>query len=97
LMRAVFEEMIDHRYLPFFAYAKCIRSLRSVVEVMDQVGIEEYLSRRGSRTMEFAVRKSGPRAIDREEIKKIFQETLKVILPPVGCRNGSLACLTCIE
>ena len=75
LMRAVFEEMVDHGYPPFFAYAKCIRSLRSVVEVMDQVGIEEYLSRRGSRTMEFAVRKSGPRAIDRQEIKKIFDET----------------------
>jgi len=75
LMRAVFEEMVDHGYPPFFAYAKCIRSLRSVVDVMDQVGIEEYLSRRGSRTMEFAVRKSGPRAIDRQEIKKIFEET----------------------
>ncbi len=75
LMRAVFEEMVDHGYPPFFAYAKCIRSLRSVVDVMDQVGIEEYISERGSRTMEFAVRMSGPRVIDREEIKKIFDET----------------------
>ena len=75
LMRAVFEEMVEHGYPPFFAYAKCIRSLRSVVDVMDQVGIEEYISKRGSRTMEFAVRMSGPRAIDRQEISKIFQET----------------------
>ncbi len=75
LMRAVFEEMVKHGYPPFFAYAKCIRSLRSVVEVMDQVGIEEYISRRGSRTMEFAVRMNGPRAIDREAISAIFKET----------------------
>jgi ketol-acid reductoisomerase len=75
LMRAVFEEMVNHGYPPFFAYAKCIRSLRSVVEVMDQVGIEEYISRRGSRTMEYAVRKSGPRAINRQEIENIFEET----------------------
>lgn len=75
LMRAVFEEMVEHGYPPFFAYAKCIRSLRSVVDVMDLEGIEEYLSKRGSRTMEFAVRKSGPRAIDRDEIRKIFEET----------------------
>jgi ketol-acid reductoisomerase len=75
LMRAVFKEMVDHGYPPFFAYAKCIRSLRSVVDVMDQIGIEEYISKRGSRTMEFAVRMSGPRAIDQEEIKKIFAET----------------------
>ena len=75
LMRAVFKEMVDHGYPPFFAYAKCIRSLRSVVDVMDQIGIEEYISKRGSRTMEFAVRMSGPGAIDQEEIKKIFAET----------------------
>ena len=75
LMRAIFEEMVAHGYPPFFAYAKCIRSLRSVVEVMDQVGIEEYLTQRGSRTMEFAVRINGPRVINHQEIKNIFTET----------------------
>jgi ketol-acid reductoisomerase len=75
LMRAVFDEMVDHGYPALFAYAKCIRSLRSVLEVMDDVGIEEYISKRGSRTMEFAVRMSGPRAINRQEISNIFEET----------------------
>lgn len=75
LMRAVFEVMVEHGYAPHFAYAKAIRSLRSVVDVMDEVGIEEYISRRSSRTCEFAVRMSGPRVIDREEIEKIFDET----------------------
>jgi len=75
LMRAVFEEMVEHGYPSHFAYAKCIRSLRSVIDVMDQVGIEKYISSLGSRTMEYAVRISGPRAIDRQEISNIFEET----------------------
>ena len=54
---------------------KSIRSLRSVVDVMDEMGIEEYISQRSSRTCEFAVRMSGPRVINREEIEKIFEET----------------------
>jgi len=77
LMRAVFEVMVEHGYPPFFAYAKAIRSLRSVVDVMDEVGIEEYISRRSSRTCEFAVRMTGPRVIDRDEIVKVFDETSK--------------------
>lgn len=77
LMRAVFEVMVEHGYPPFFAYAKAIRSLRSVVDVMDEVGIEEYISRRSSRTCEFAVRMTGPRVIDRDEIVKVFGETSK--------------------
>ena len=56
LMRAVFEIMVAHGYPPHFAYAKAIRSLRSVVDVMDEVGIEGYISERSSRTCEFAVR-----------------------------------------
>ncbi len=75
LMRAVFEVMVEHGYPPHFAYAKSIRSLRSVVDVMDEIGIEAYISERSSRTCEFAVRMSGPRAINRPEIEKIFAET----------------------
>jgi ketol-acid reductoisomerase len=75
LMRATFEVMVANGYAPHFAYAKAIRSLRSVVDVMDELGIEEYISRRSSRTCEFAVRTSGPRVVDRAEIEKIFEET----------------------
>jgi len=39
-MRAVFEVMVEHGYPPYFAYAKSIRSLRSVIDVMDEMGIE---------------------------------------------------------
>jgi ketol-acid reductoisomerase len=77
LMRAVFEVMVEHGYPPHFAYAKSIRSLRSVMDVMDEIGIEEYISSRSSRTCEFAVRMSGPRVINREEIEKIFEETAR--------------------
>jgi ketol-acid reductoisomerase len=75
LMRAVFEVMVKNGYPPYFAYAKSIRSLRSVIDVMDEMGIEEYISNRSSRTCEFAVRMSGPRVINRDEIEKIFDET----------------------
>lgn len=75
LMRATFETMVKHGYPPYFAYAKAIRSLRSVVDVMDSVGIEEYISHRSSRTCEFAVRTSGPRVVARQEIERIFEET----------------------
>lgn len=77
LMRAVFEVMVEHGYPPHFAYAKSIRSLRSVMDVMDEVGIEEYISTRSSRTCEFAVRLTGPRVINRAEIEKIFEETAR--------------------
>jgi ketol-acid reductoisomerase len=77
LMRAVFEVMVKNGYSPYFAYAKAIRSLRSVVDVMDEIGIEEYISTRSSRTCEFAVRMTGPRVIDREEIEKVFEETTR--------------------
>ena len=75
LMRACFETMVAGGYPPSFAYAKAIRSLRSVIDVMDEVGIENYISTRSSRTCEFAVRTRGPRVIDRQEIQKIFDET----------------------
>ena len=75
LMRAVFEVMVENGYPPYFAYAKAIRSLRSVVDVMDEIGIEAYISERSSRTCEFAVRMTGPRVINRPEIEKIFEET----------------------
>jgi ketol-acid reductoisomerase len=75
LMRAVFDVMIEHGYPSYFAYAKSIRSLRSVLDVMDEIGIEAYISERSSRTCEFAVRLTGPRVINRQEIEKIFEET----------------------
>lgn len=75
LMRAVFDTMVENGYAPYFAYAKAIRSLRSVVDVMDSVGIEEYISRRSSRTCEFAVRMSGPRVVNYDEIRQVFAET----------------------
>ncbi|MGH9303962.1 MAG: ketol-acid reductoisomerase [Acidimicrobiales bacterium] len=77
LMRATFETMVAHGYPPYFAYAKAIRSLRSVVDVMDSIGIEEYISRRSSRTAEFAVRMTGPRVVDRGEIERVFEETAR--------------------
>jgi len=75
LMRATFEVMVQNGYPPYFAYAKAIRSLRSVVDVMDELGIEEYISNRSSRTCEFAVRMTGPRVINRKEIENVFEET----------------------
>jgi ketol-acid reductoisomerase len=77
LMRAVFDVMVEHGYPPHFAYAKSIRSLRSVIDVMDEIGIEEYISTRSSRTCEFAVRLTGPRVINRQEINNIFEETIR--------------------
>ncbi|MDR3575280.1 MAG: ketol-acid reductoisomerase [Anaerolineaceae bacterium] len=75
LMQAVFDAMVSHGYPAHFAYAKAIRSLRSVVDVMDKVGIEGYISERSSRTCEFAVRMSGPRVINYDEVEKILTET----------------------
>jgi ketol-acid reductoisomerase len=74
-MRLCFQTMVDNGYPPSFAYAKAIRSLRSVIDVMDEVGIEEYISRRCSRTAEFAIRTRGPRVINEEAIREIFRET----------------------
>lgn len=75
LMRLCFQVMVDNGYPPSFAYAKAIRSLRSVIDVMDEVGIEEYVSRRCSRTAEFAIRTRGPRVVNEEAIREIFRET----------------------
>lgn len=75
LMRACFNVMVENGYPPSFAYAKAIRSLRSVIDVMDEKGIEEYLTHGCSRTCEFAVRTRGPRVINLGEIRKIFAET----------------------
>ena len=74
LMRTVFETMVEHGYNPYFAYAKAIRSLRSVVDVMDKIGIEEYITKRSSRTCEFGVRINGPRVVNCQEVKNIFTE-----------------------
>ena len=75
LMKMCFQTMVDNGYPPSFAYAKAIRSLRSVIDVMDEVGIEEYVSRRCSRTAEFAIRTRGPRVINEDAIREIFAET----------------------
>jgi ketol-acid reductoisomerase len=75
LMRLTYQIMVDNGYPPSFAYAKAIRSLRSVIDVMDEVGIEEYISNRSSRTCEFAIRTRGPRVVNEAEMRKIFQET----------------------
>jgi ketol-acid reductoisomerase len=75
LMRTCFQVMVDNGYPPSFAYAKAIRSLRCVIDVMDEVGIEEYVSRRCSRTAEFAIRTRGPRVVNHEAIREIFRET----------------------
>src|SRR3954468_6440458 len=75
LMKACFNTMVENGYPPSFAYAKAIRSLRSVIDVMDEVGIEDYVGGRCSRTCEFAIRTRGPRVINLEEIRKIFAET----------------------
>ena len=79
LMRLCFQVMVDNGYSPSFAYAKAVRSLRSVMDVMDENGIENYLTTRSSRTCEFAVRTRGPRVINEEAVRQIFQETEKGI------------------
>jgi ketol-acid reductoisomerase len=79
LMKLCFQVMVEHGYPPSFAYAKAIRSLRSVIDVMDENGIEDYLTGRCSRTCEFAVRTRGPRVINEAELRKIFDETEKGI------------------
>jgi ketol-acid reductoisomerase len=75
LMRLTYRIMVENGYPPSFAYAKAIRSLRSVIDVMDEVGIEEYISRRSSRTCEYAVRTRGPRVVNEGEMRAIFEET----------------------
>jgi ketol-acid reductoisomerase len=75
LMRACYNVMVENGYPPSFAYAKAVRSIRSVLDVMDENGIEDYLTGRCSRTCEFAVRTRGPRVINEGEIRKIFAET----------------------
>lgn len=75
LMKACFNTMVENGYPPSFAYAKAIRSLRSVIDVMDEIGIEPYVSGGCSRTCEFAIRTRGPRVINESEIRKIFAET----------------------
>jgi len=90
LMRMCFQVMVDNGYPPSFAYAKAIRSLRSVLDVMDENGIEDYLTGRCSRTCEFAVRTRGPRVINEDEIRKIFAETDKGIFARDWMQEWSL-------
>jgi ketol-acid reductoisomerase len=75
LMRLCFQVMVEKGYPESFAYAKAVRSLRSVLDVMDENGIESYLTSRSSRTCEFAVRTRGPRVIDEDAVRQIFKET----------------------
>ncbi|WFS63371.1 ketol-acid reductoisomerase [Pseudodesulfovibrio thermohalotolerans] len=75
LMRTMYNIMVKNGYPRSFAYAKAIRSIRSIIDDIDAVGIEEYLTSRASRTCEFAVRHSGPRVINEEAMEEIFEET----------------------
>jgi ketol-acid reductoisomerase len=75
LMRLCYQVMVENGYSPSFAYAKAVRSLRSVLDVMDENGIENYLTARCSRTCEFAVRTRGPQVIDADAVRRIFRET----------------------
>lgn len=75
LMRACYNTMVENGYPSSFAYAKAIRSLRSVIDVMDEKGIETYLTTGCSRTCEFAVRSRGPRVINEDAVRQIFKET----------------------
>src|SRR3954452_3626488 len=90
LMRACFNVMVENGYPPSFAYAKAVRSLRSVVDVMDEHGIEDYLTSRCSRTDEFAVRTRGPRVINEGEIRKVFEETEKGVFARDWMQEWSL-------
>jgi ketol-acid reductoisomerase len=90
LMKLCFQVMVDNGYPPSFAYAKAIRSLRCVIDVMDESGIEDYLTKRCSRTCEFAVRTRGPRVINEEEIRKVFAETEKGVFARDWMQEWSL-------
>ncbi|TVR74679.1 MAG: ketol-acid reductoisomerase [Spirochaetaceae bacterium] len=90
LMRLCFQTMVDNGYPPSFAYAKSIRSLRSVIDVMDEHGIEDYLTGRSSRTCEFAVRTRGPRVINDEAVRQIFDETQRGIFARDWMQEWSL-------
>ncbi|EGB14478.1 ketol-acid reductoisomerase [Pseudodesulfovibrio mercurii] len=75
LMRTMYNIMVKNGYPRSFAYAKAIRSIRSIIDDIDAVGIEAYLTSRASRTCEFAVRHSGPRVINEKAMEEIFAET----------------------
>jgi ketol-acid reductoisomerase len=75
-MKILFKVLVEKGYPPTFAYSKAIRSLRSIVDVIDEVGIEEYL-RRASRTCEYAVRTRGARVVNIYEIQEIYRETVQ--------------------
>ncbi len=90
LMRLCFQVMVEHGYPPSFAYAKALRSLRSVLDVMDEHGIESYLTSRCSRTCEFAVRTRGPRVINEQAVRQIFHETEKGIFARDWMQEWSL-------
>ena len=90
LMKLCFQIMVENGYPPSFAYAKAIRSLRCVIDVMDESGIEDYLTSRCSRTCEFAVRTRGPRVINEDEVRKIFAETEKGVFARDWMQEWSL-------
>ena len=74
-MCAVYETMVARDHPAHFAYSKAIRSPRSVVNMMDRIGIGAYIPTRSSRTCEFAVCMNGLRVIDRDVVKEICEET----------------------
>ncbi|MEH0018092.1 MAG: ketol-acid reductoisomerase [Desulfobacter sp.] len=90
LMRNMYEIMVDAGYPRSFVYAKAIRSICSIINDIDDVGIESYLTSRASRTCEFAVRHSGPRVINRDAMEEIFEETAKGIFAKNWLQEFSL-------
>jgi hypothetical protein len=66
LMKACFRVMVENGYPPSFAYAKAIRSLRSVIDVMDEHGIEDYLTGRAHARPAGHQRKGNPQDFRRD-------------------------------
>jgi ketol-acid reductoisomerase len=96
LMRLTFQTMVDNGYPPSFAYAKSIRSLRSVIDVMDENGIEDYLTGRSSRTCEFAVRTVDRGSSTMRQCGRFSGRPRRASSPVTGCRSGSWVCLRSI-
>src|SRR6476659_9253360 len=90
LIRACFNVMVEHGYPPSFAYAKAVRSIQSVIDVMDERGIEEYLTKGCSRTCEFAVSTRGPRVINEAESRRLCDETDRVVCAPDWMQEWAL-------
>ncbi len=91
LMKACFNVMVENGYPPSFAYAKAIRSLRSVIDVMDENGIEEYCTNRCSRTAGFRdshARSAGDQP--RRNSQDLCRNGSRHLRPRLDCREFAL-------